>query len=423
MGLEVILSLVFIVLLIIFSGFFSGSETGLMSLNRYRIRHLAKHRHRGAKRTVKLLKRPDRVLGIILIGNTFANILASALATTLADRWLGQLGLFISTILLTLIILIFAEVMPKTLAAIYPERFAFPASIVLQFLLVILYPIVWLANTTVNSILRLFGVHIPKSVTLDPLTKDELHSVVTESGATLTRKYRNMLLGILELESITVSDVMLPRKKVDAIDLNLPVDQIIDAITRCQHRKIIAYRGDIEAIVGVLNVHRVLGVFSHSQQTSKADILKLVQEAYYIPQTASLQTQLLKFQQRGERFGIVVDEYGSFEGIITIEDIIEEIVGEFADTFEYSELITKLSDQSYLVSGSITIRELNRHLNLKLPTKGPNTLSGLITEHLEAIPSAPCCLKINNRIIEVNKVNHNMVEKARIYPITQNTSS
>ncbi|TNF67998.1 MAG: DUF21 domain-containing protein [Gammaproteobacteria bacterium] len=418
MGLDVILPIIFIILLIGCSGFFSGSETGLMSLNRYRVRHLAKQKHRGAKRTITLLRRPDRILGIILIGNTFANILASALATMLADKWFGQIGLLISTVLLTLVVLIFAEVMPKTLAAIYPERFAFPASLVLKFLLWLLYPVVWLANTVVNSILKLFGVHIPKSISNDPLTKDELHSVVTESDATLTRKYRNMLLGILELESITVSDVMLPRKKVDAVDLNLPVNEILKIIAQCQHRKIIAYRGGVDHIVGVLNVHRVLGFSSHREYTSKADILKLVQEAYFIPQTATLQTQLLKFQQRGERFGIVVDEYGSFEGIITIEDIIEEIVGEFADTFEYSELITKLSDQSYLVSGSITIRELNRHLNLKLPTKGPNTLSGLITEHLETIPSAPCCLKIANRVIEVTKVSHNMIEKARIYPLT-----
>ncbi|MCF6767881.1 HlyC/CorC family transporter [Thiotrichales bacterium 19S11-10] len=413
---DVILPIVFIIVLISCSAFFSGSETSLMALNRYRLRHLAKNKHKAAKRTIGLLKRPDRILGVILIGNTFANILASAIATILAERWLGQFGLFASTIILTLIILIFAEVMPKTLAAIYPEKFAFPASYALKILLWLLYPVAWLANTIVNLVLKLFGILIPKSVTNDPLTKDELHSVVTESGATLTRNYRNMLLGILELENITVSDVMLPRRKVDAVDLDLPVEDILKSVSKCQHRKVIAYRNDIDQIIGVLNVHRVLGYCSHKQTVSKSDILKLVQEAYYIPQSVSLQTQLLKFQQRGERFAIVVDEYGSFEGIITTEDIIEEIVGEFADTFEYSELITKLSDQSYIVAGSITIRELNRHLNLKLPTKGPNTLSGLITEHLETIPSAPCCLKINSRIIEITKVSHNMIEKARIYP-------
>lgn len=421
MNIDLILMLVFIVLLIICSGFFSGSETGLMSLNRYRIRHLAKHKHKGAKRTISLLKRPDRILGIILIGNTFANIMASALATTLAEKWFGQLGIFLSTILLTLVVLIFAEVMPKTLAALYPERFAFPASIVLKFLLWVLYPIVWLANLSANSILRLFGIHVPKTAPNDPLTKDELHSVVTESSATLTRKYRNMLLGILELESITVSDVMLPRKKVEAVDLNQPAKAIIDDIIQCPHRKIIAYRDDLENIVGVLSTHQVLGYFSHQEKVTKADILKLIQEPYFIPQTASLQTQLLNFQKKGERFGIAIDEYGAIEGIITVEDIIEEIVGEFSDTFELSEFITKLSDESYLVSGSVTIRELNRHLNLKLSTKGPNTLSGLITEHLETIPSAPCCMKIQGRIVEVTNISHNMIEKARIYPLNKVT--
>ncbi|MCF6775436.1 CNNM domain-containing protein [Thiotrichales bacterium 19X7-9] len=412
-----IIILAFIFLLIICYGFFSGSETSLMSLNQYRARHLAKNKHKGAKRAIKLLKRPDRVLGIILLGNTFVNILAAALATVLAERWFGQIGILISTVFLTLVILIFAEIMPKTLAAIYPERFAFPASLVLKILLKLLYPIVWLANFSSNSLLKLFGIHIPKTNVIDRLTKDELYSVIAEANVILTRKYRNMLLGILELETMTVSDVMLPRKKIEAIDLNQSVDNLIKDIFSCSHKKVITYRHNIDNIIGILNIYHFLMQYSHKHGITKADILKLIKEPYYIPKTTSLQTQLLNFQSKGERFGIIVDEYGAIEGIVTVEDIIEEIVGEFADTFEPSEFITKLSDQSYLVAGSITIRELNRHLNLKLLTKGPNTLSGLITEHLEAIPSAPCCIKVQGHMIEVTKVSHNIIEKARIYPL------
>lgn len=401
--------------LILLSAFFSGSETGMMSLNRYKLRHLAKKNHQRAKRAQTLLKRPDRLLGIILIGNTFANILASSIVTVYAEATFGQIGVLIATILLTIVILIVAEVIPKTVAALHPEKIAFPASFPLSILLWVLYPVVWAVNLAANGILSLCGVKVKTQKQSDPLSKEEIHSVVHESSSVLTHKHKNMLLGVLELESIQVSDVMVPRHKIEAIDIS-DVNNFIPNIIKSTHSTLLIYHEALDNLLGVLPIKSALKFITNTKAASLEDIRDVLIEPYFIPESTSLQTQLLNFQKKGCRFSIVVDEYGSIEGVVTVEDILEEIVGEFSDTYELKSFIQPSTDGSYVASGSTTIRELMRHTNLHFPSTNAKTLSGLIVEHLEEIPDGKCCFKYSNYIIEVISIKNNMVHQTRIYP-------
>ena len=405
--------------LILISGFFSGSETGMMSLNRYKLRHLAKKRHVQARRTQKLLKRPDRLLGVILIGNTFANILASSLVSVYADDAFGSIGVLIATIILTIVVLIVAEVMPKTIAALYPEKIAFPASLPLSFLLWLFYPIVWLVNMAANGILRIFGVRIKNQKQMDSLSKEEIHSVVHDSSSALTHKHKHMLLGVLELESIRVSDVMIPRHKVEAIDIADQKNFIYNVI-QASHSILLIYENDLDNLLGILPVKNALKFISNPKAVNIEDIRSVIAEPYYVPENASLQTQLFNFQRKGCRFSVVVDEYGGIEGIITAEDILEEIVGEFSDTFEVKSFIQPAEDGSFVTSGSTTIRELSRHANLHFPKATSKTLSGFIMEFLEVIPDGRCCFKSTHYIIEVMSVENNMIHQARISPLKSN---
>ncbi|WP_116963481.1 HlyC/CorC family transporter [Fastidiosibacter lacustris] len=411
---DINLTLIALALLILCSAFFSASETAMMSLNKYKLRHLAKRKNKAAKRSLNLIKRPDRLLGMILVGNTFANIIASAILTSYAEQSFGQIGLVVSTISLTIIILLFGEIIPKTLAAVFPEQLAFPASPILWLLLMLFYPLVWLLNSFVNILFRLCGLKIKHKETSEPLSSDEIHSVVHDSKSKLGPRNKNMLLGVLELNQIKVSDVMIPHHKVECINLSLDINNIIKQIVNAKHSILIACYDTIENIAGIILTREALKFITKDDTPTYEEILSLLNEPYYTPDNISIQTQLIDFQKKGMRFATVVNEYGEIEGIITVEDIIEEIVGEFADTYNLETHIKIGSDNTHTTTGDTTIREINRHLHLHLPTHGAKTISGFIIDELREIPIGNCCLKINDYVVEVKKVENNMIKLVKI---------
>ncbi|VAW54018.1 Putative membrane protein YfjD [hydrothermal vent metagenome] len=401
-------------LLIALSAFFSSSETGLMTLNRYRLKHLAKKGHRGAKRAKKLLDRPDRLLGLILLCNNFVNILASAIATILALKHFGEAGIAIATGLLTFVILIFAEVAPKTLASLHPERIAYPAAFIYTPLLKAIYPLVFVVNFIANSLLRMIGVN-PGKTKNDGISTEELRSVV-EANHLLPQKHQAMLLGLLNLEHSTVDDIMVPRNEITALDLNESWDDIIEDLTTCQRARLPVYRGDINNIQGLLHMRSIVNLLSQNELT-KESLEQQIRDVYFIPEGTSLYQQLTNFQKNKRRTALAVDEYGDIQGLVTLEDILEEVVGEFTtpSPLNNSNIIHN-DDGSFLISANTHIREINRNLSIGLPTNGPKTLNGLILEHLQSIPTTGTSLLIANHPIEVVKVQNNVVQMARLQP-------
>jgi Mg2+/Co2+ transporter CorB len=400
-------------LLIILSAFFSSSETSMMSLNRYRLRHLTKEGHRGAKRASRLLERPDRLLGTILVGNNIVNILAASIATVVCVQIWGDAGILIATIGLTVIILIFGEITPKTLAALRPELIAFPASVVLRVLQQVLYPIVWVCSAISGKLLRLVGVN-PAESNGDQLTTEELRTVVREAGLGITRSRQNMLLGILDLETMTVNDVMVPRNEAVGIDLEDGMPAIINQLRSCHHTRLPVYEGDINNITGVVHMRSIARLLSRGELTHEA-LLSACKEPYFIPESTPLHTQLFNFQKQKRRIAFVVDEYGDVIGLITLEDILEEIVGEFTTDLLPSRDIHPQEDGTYVIDGSAALRDINRHLQWKLPADGPKTLNGLITEQLESIPETAVGLTIGHYRIEILQTKDNMVKSARVW--------
>lgn len=404
-----------LIFLIILSAFFSGSETGLVSLNRYRLRHLAKTRHRGATRAAKLLERPDRLIGLILLGNNFVNILASSIATILALRLYGEGGIAIAAGILTLVILIFSEVAPKTLAVLHPERFAFPATWILSPLLKLLYPLVWLVNVAANGLLRLGGVNV-NTATSQALSSEELRLVVTEAGAMIPRRHQMMLTNILDLEKATVDDIMVPRNDLIGINMDGDWDDILRQLTNAQHTRMPVYKGDINNVVGMIHVRNTLHLLTQ-KETQKEDLERWIRPAYFVPEGTPLNKQLLYFQREKRRSAMVIDEYGDVQGLVTLEDILEEIVGEFTtDPTMHIKEVHRQSDGTYLVDGSASVRELNRVMHWKLPTSGPKTFSGLITEHMESIPEPGTSLMLAGYPVEIVQTKDNMVKTAQINP-------
>ncbi|MBR9865837.1 MAG: HlyC/CorC family transporter [Oceanospirillales bacterium] len=398
--------------LILCSAFFSSSETGMMSLNRYRLRHLVKNRHRGAVKANKLLKRPDRLIGVILIGNNFVNILASSIATIIAVQLWGEGGIFIATAALTMIILIFAEVTPKTVAALYPEKIAFPAAYVLQPLLKLLYPLVWIVNLITNSLLKMIGVKVTAGEH-HHLSTEELRTLVNESGAVLQQRNQSMLLGVLELDEVTVNDIMIPRNEVIGIDMDNDLEVIIDQLSNTAHTRLPVYRGELNKVVGILHMRNLAQVF-RQESVTKAAILQVIHEPYFVPESTPLHTQLLNFQQESRRIALVVDEYGDIQGVVTLEDILEEIVGEMSlNGKEENQDVYPQTDGSYFIDGTANIRDVNKSLNWNLPTDGPKTINGLVMEILEAIPDANICMIIGNYRIETLQVCDNQIKTIR----------
>ena len=403
-----------LVILLLFSAFFSSSETGMMAINRYRLRHLARKGNRSAKRTSALLERPDRLIGVILIGNNFVNILASALATIIAVRLWGDSGIAIATLGLTFFVLIFGEVTPKTVAAMYPEKVAFPASLVLVPLLKLLYPVVVLVNWICSLLMYPFGIR-PGQESEDQLTSEELRTLVNESGLRLPTKRRGMLLGILDLEKVRVDDIMVPRNEISGIDIEEDLEEIIRQLKECQHTRVPVYRGDINNVIGMLHMRRIARLLS-LKELNKAILLQETDEPYFIPESTALHTQLFNFQKARERTALVVDEYGDIMGLATLEDILEEIVGDFTtDVSDNSQEITPQGDGSYIIDGSASIRDVNRALGWHLPTEDARTINGLITEAMEAIPDASVCWKIGNCRFEILQVQDNCIKSVRMF--------
>lgn len=397
------------------SAFFSSSETGMMSLNKYRLKHMAKTGHKGAKRAQGLLERTDQLIGIILIGNNFVNILASSIATIIAIRIWGDAGIAIATLLLTIVILIFAEVTPKTLAALFPEKIAFPASYILGPLLKILYPVVWAVNLFTGAILRILRVSA-NDAARDHLSREELRTLVNEAGALIPAKHKDMLVSILDLEKVTVNDIMVPRNEISGIDLDDDTDTILRQLRNSQHTRLPVFKGDINDIKGILHMRSAAKLLQQSD-INKAMIMQLCQEPYFVPESTPLNTQLINFQKEKRRFGIVVDEYGDVLGLATLEDILEEIVGEFTtDYAATSPDIIPQEDGTFIIDGTAAVRTINKTLGWSLPTDGPKTLNGLITETLENIPDTNVCLKVDGHRVEVLQIKDNVVKAAIVHP-------
>ncbi|MBA6337382.1 MULTISPECIES: HlyC/CorC family transporter [unclassified Colwellia] len=403
-------------ILIILSAYFSGSETGIMSLNRYRLRHLEKQNHQGAKRVSKLLERPDRLIGLILIGNNLVNIAASAIATIIGLRLFGDMGVLVATIALTLVVLIFSEVTPKTLAALYPEKIAFPSSVVLSVLLKLLFPFVVAVNWITNGLLLLIGVSSEQRVH-HSLSSEELRTVVNDSGAMLPERDQNMLVGILDLEKVTVEDIMIPRNELVGIDINDDWKKIQKQLAQSNHTRVLLYRDNMDDVVGYIHLRDALKLLFKNQFT-KTTLIRAIKELYFIPEGTTLNVQLLKFQHAKERLGLVVDEYGDIQGLVTLEDILEEVVGDFTTTMTptTSEEVNAQPDGSYLVDGSATVRDINKEMTWNFPTDGPKTLNGLIIEYLEDIPEANLSVRIAGYPLEIVDVSDNMIKTVRILP-------
>jgi Mg2+/Co2+ transporter CorB len=398
--------------LLLLSAFFSGSETALMSLNRYQLRHKAREGHRGAKLAENLLKRPDRVIGLILLGNNLVNFSMASLVGIITYKVGGESAAAFGTIALTLVVLVFSETAPKTLAALHPEKVAFPAAMIYYPLLKITYPLVWLTNLCANGVLFLFGVRASHTE-LQALTREELRTVVHEAGSRISGRYRTMLLSILDLEKVTVDDVMVPHNEIIGIDLDNEDDEIEQIVSNSEHTRLPVYRDNIDKVVGILHLRKLANLAR--QDMTKATLQRLLTEPYFVPEGTPLSTQLIQFQRRRERIALVVDEYGDIQGIVTLEDILEEIVGEFTtDPADEGEDVVSEGSNTYLVDATANIRELNRSQSWELPTDGPKTLNGLIVELLETIPEPSTCLNVNGYPIEIVETDENRIRSVRV---------
>lgn len=408
---------IILLVLIILSGFFSSAETSLMSLNRYRLKHLVKKKRRGAKLTQALLARPDRLIGLILIGNNFVNILAASIATVICVRIWGNIGYAIATGALTIIILVFAEITPKTLAALHPEKIAFPAAFILTPLYKLFYPLIWLVIGLTNGLLKLFGVNVDER-TNDDINSEELKIIVNEAGALIPKGHQNMLISILDLEKVTVEDIMIPRAEVTGIDIEQNFNQVIQQIRSTVHTRMPVFRGDIDQVIGFLHARQMIKLLTQDEDKLSLDnLLSSLTKVDFIPETTPLNMQLLNFQRTKTRIGLVVDEYGDIQGLVTLEDILEEIVGEFTTDFAaLSKDIQIEKDGSIIIDGSATIREINRSLNWEMPIDGPKTLNGIILEHMESIPQAGTGLRLAGYPMEILQIKANMIKSVRIWP-------
>ncbi|MCO4812339.1 MAG: HlyC/CorC family transporter [Gammaproteobacteria bacterium] len=398
--------------LLLLSAFFSGSETALMSLNRYQLRHKSREGHRGARLAENLLKRPDRVIGLILLGNNLVNFSMASLVGIITYKVGGESAAAFGTIALTLVVLVFSETAPKTLAALHPERVAFPAAMIYYPLLKITYPLVWLTNLCANGVLFLFGVRASHTE-LQALTREELRTVVHEAGSRISSRYRTMLISILDLEKVTVDDVMVPHNEIIGIDLDNEDDEVEKIVSNSEHTRLPVYRDNIDKVIGILHLRKLANLAR--QDMTKATLQRLLTEPYFVPEGTPLSTQLIQFQRRRERIAMVVDEYGDIQGIVTLEDILEEIVGEFTtDPADDGDDVVSEGSNTFLVDATANIRELNRSQNWDLPTDGPKTLNGLIVELLETIPKPGTCLNINGYPIEIVETDENRVRSVRV---------
>jgi Mg2+/Co2+ transporter CorB len=388
-----------------------------MTLNRYRLRHLVKLKHSGAIKAQRLLQRPDRVLGLILLCNNFVNNFASSIATVIAIKLYAdeESSVAIAAALLTLVMLIFSEVTPKTLATIKPELLAFPAAWIYTGLLKILYPLVWLVNSLAHHLLHLLGVDTTKTND-NALNKDELKSIISEAESVMPIRYQKMLLGILDLESATVEDIMTPRNEIVGIDLELPIETIINQIKHSSHTRLPVYKKNIDRVIGFLHLRKVL-IEIHHEDFDKQTIISLLSKPTFIPESTPVHTQMGRFKSERIRIGLVVDEYGDVQGLVTFDDLLQEIVGELIS--DEDDAVHIQSDGSYLVDASVTVRELNRVTQWSLPTEGPKTLNGLILEFMETIPNTGTSIRLHGYALEILERDENSVKLVQFLPHKQ----
>lgn len=410
----IVLSIILVSLLLI-AAFFSFAETSLMALNRYRLRHQVRLKKRYAVRLMHLLKRPDRLLGAILIANTFANMLASSLATLLAVHFWGDKGAILAAIIMTMVVLLFAEITPKTIAALYPDQTARWVALPIQWTLKILYPAVWLANVSTAALMRLLHIRV-SSVVHESLTREELRSVVHDTTGKLSRQYQNMLLSILDLNNLRVEDVMQPREHLSGIEVSSAWPVILDEIKKCQSNWIMFYHGNMNEVVGVLYLRDAAQRLMNKAPFDEKHLKAYLSEPYFVPSGTPLSVQLSYFQQHHDHLAFVVDEYGVIQGALSLHDILEEIIGDFTSGLSLGKQLQAQADKSYLVNGSMTVREFNRRTMFELPLKGPRTLNGLIIEYLEAMPVAGTTILIADYPIEIVEVKENRVKLARVFP-------
>lgn len=410
--------------LLLLSAFFSMSETSLMSLNRYRLKHLVKSGHRGAKLASVLLAETDKLLGVILLCNNFVNAASATLVTVITVELLGEgeWALMLGTLAVTFAILIFSEISPKVIAAAYPERIGTLVSYILYPLLKVLYPVVWFVNLFVQALLKLFRINVDFNESANALTMDELRSIVTDAGNFLPKKHRTILLNLFELEKITVDDVMTAHTQVEMIDFDQPTEDILQRISTSNHTRLLAREGVNEEIIGIIHIRKVINQLrSHTHQNEmvfeKEDLRNILEAPYYIPSGTPLYTQIQQFQENQERIGVVVDEYGEFKGLVTLEDILEEMIGDFTtQSPSRAGNYKQEADGSWLVDGSSSLRDLNKKLKLSLPLDGPRTLNGLVIEHFEDIPEPNTSFRIGTHTLEIMQTQDRIVKSVKIFP-------
>ncbi|WP_413492464.1 CNNM domain-containing protein [Morganella psychrotolerans] len=410
-----IITLIFLVLI---SAYFSASETGMMTINRYRLRHMAKQGNRSALRVEKLLNKPDRLLSLILIGNNLVNIIASALGTIVGMRLYGNAGVAIATGVLTFVILIFAEVMPKTIAALYPQQIAFPSSILLRPLSKICLPVVWGFNAITLILMRCIGIR-GTVIRSDALSKDELKTIVNESKGKLSRRNQDMLISILDLDKVSVDEIMVPRTEIIGIDINDDWKSILRQLTHSPHGRIVLYRDSLDDAIGMLRVREAYRLMIEKREFTKQMLIKAADKIYFVPDSTPLNLQLVNFQRNNEKVGLVVDEYGDIQGLISVEDILEEIVGDFTTSMSPSlaEEVRQLPDGTMLIEGTTNIREINKALGLSLPEEGARTINGLLLEELGDIPKLNTKVKIGRYQFEVTAIGENVIKTVKVIPL------
>lgn len=390
----------------------------MMTLNRYRLRHLAKQGNRAARRVEKLLRKPDRLISLVLIGNNLVNILASAIATIVGMRLYGNAGVAIATGVLTFVVLVFAEVLPKTIAALYPEKVAFPSSVLLGPLQIVMMPLVWLLNTVTRILMRMVGIKVDNVVSA-ALSKDELRTIVNESRSQISRRNQDMLLSVLDLEKVSVNDIMVPRNDIVGIDINDDWKSIVRQLTHSPHGRIVLYRDSLDDAISMLRVREAYRLMTEKQEFTKEMLLRAADEIYYVPEGTPLSTQLIKFQRNKKKVGLVVDEYGDIQGLVTVEDILEEIVGDFTTSMSptLAEEVTPQNDGSVIIEGGANIREINKAFNWHLPEEEARTVNGMLLEALEEIPAKGTRVRIAQYDIDILDVQDNMIRQVRVIPI------
>ena len=418
-----VLLVIAMLVLVACSGFFSAAETSMMALNRYRLRHLAEKQHRGARRAQRLLENPDGLIGFVLLGNNFLNVLVAQIATLVTLQIFGEGGMWLASLILTTIILIFAEVLPKTLAALHPERVAFPATLLLIPLMALFRPLVALINLATRLLLKPFNISTDRAQ-IDLIDREELRTVVKEAGALIPQKHRDMLFGILDLERVTVEDIMVPRADMVAIDFEQDWVDIREQLMTCRHTRVPCYRGSVDNLLGILHLRSLTRLLRRGEELDPTELEALLTEPYYVPLRADLHTQLINFQREKQRLALVVDEYGDISGLVTLDDVLEQVVGEFTTVPQFNVRGAQIQrDGSLLVDGAANVRELNRAYGLNLPELEAKTLNGLLMEQLEDIPEPGTSLRIADCTVEILQCTAQGVRSARLFLPTATTQA